>query len=43
MFWVIGFVLIVGTGAWLLTRLPKRRKKGEAPVTMDGGSMGHGA
>jgi len=31
---------IVGGAIWALSRLPRKHKKGEEPVTRDGGSFG---
>ena len=39
-FWGVLWILLVGGAIWGLSRLPRRHKKGEEPVTRDGGSLG---
>jgi hypothetical protein len=40
-FWVVLFAAIIGGAIWGLSRLPRRRPKGDSTI-MDGGSMGSG-
>ena len=39
-FWGVLLILLVGGSIWGLSRLPRRHKKGEKPITMDSGSLG---
>jgi len=39
MFWAALLVLMIAGLVWGLSRLPRKHKKGEEPVTRDGGSM----
>ena len=38
--WVALLVLMLGSTIWGLSRLPRKHRKGEEPVTRDGGSFG---